>query len=355
MLDWIIEKEDIWQRLQRASLPIVLYGMGNGAEKIMNACKSYGIPIAGVFASDEFVRGQSFAGFSVLTLREMEAQYEEFIVLLAFGTHDAAVIEKIKALARRHPLLLPDVPVAGPGLFNAQLVQENLAAIRRVEADWADEDSRELFHNLINYKLSGELSYLLKTSPPEEAWSLLEIGQRESYLDVGAYTGDTIETFLNYCGGCFRHIIALEADAKNFVKLEKKIEYLQLANVELHQKAAYCRPCELLFDAGSGKGSHIGSQGKSVTACDLDHIVGERTVSLLKMDIEGNEREALTGAEKILQRCRPRLIVSAYHRIDDLWVIPEQIKKIEPSYALYLRRHPALPAWDVNVYGEAKR
>jgi len=352
MLDWISEKEDVWYRLQKAPWPIVLYGMGNGAEKILDACQDYGIPVAGIFASDAFVRGQSFRGFPVLTLREMEENYPEFIILLAFGTHDGAMIEKIQELACRHPLLAPDVPIAGDGLFTKRLVEQNQELIRRVEAGWADEFSRELFRELINYKLSGEISYLFHTTPAEESWHLLAIKNKESYLDVGAYTGDTIEIFLSHCGGSFQKIIALEADEKNFLKLEKKVSALGLANVELHRKAAYCQQVKLILAAGNGRGSQIGCRGKLVEGQTIDNIVGDRPITLLKMDIEGGEKDALAGAEKTLRRYRPRLMISAYHRVEDLWALFEQIKTIEPSYQLYLRRHASFPAWEINIIGK---
>ena len=61
---------DLWQTLKTASdsgRPILLYGMGNGADKILTVCEAYGIPVADFFASDGFVRGHSFHGKVVLS------------------------------------------------------------------------------------------------------------------------------------------------------------------------------------------------------------------------------------------------------------------------------------------------
>ena len=35
MLSWITEKQDVWQRLQSCNKPVVVYGMGDGAVKIL--------------------------------------------------------------------------------------------------------------------------------------------------------------------------------------------------------------------------------------------------------------------------------------------------------------------------------
>ncbi len=40
MLDFMIEKISVWDALRTAQKPIVLYGMGNGADKIL--ANSYG-------------------------------------------------------------------------------------------------------------------------------------------------------------------------------------------------------------------------------------------------------------------------------------------------------------------------
>ena len=52
----ILSGKTLWERLQSESRPIVLYGMGDGAEKIFSVCKERGIPVSGVMASDAFVR-----------------------------------------------------------------------------------------------------------------------------------------------------------------------------------------------------------------------------------------------------------------------------------------------------------
>ena len=55
----IKEKESCWEFLRKTDLPIFIYGMGDGALKILSVFEKYHIPTAGFFASDEFVRGKS--------------------------------------------------------------------------------------------------------------------------------------------------------------------------------------------------------------------------------------------------------------------------------------------------------
>ena len=54
--------EDLWSHLAATDKSIVMYGMGNGADKILSVCRERGIEVKDFFASDGFVRGHSFYG-----------------------------------------------------------------------------------------------------------------------------------------------------------------------------------------------------------------------------------------------------------------------------------------------------
>lgn len=121
MLSWITEKQDVWQRLQSCNKPVVVYGMGDGAVKILQVMQRYGIRPAAMFASDDFARGNSFMGYTVGKLRDVQAVYDDFIIVLAFAVRDLPTIERIRALSQQYELVAPDVPVAGVELFNMEI------------------------------------------------------------------------------------------------------------------------------------------------------------------------------------------------------------------------------------------
>ena len=51
-----------WDKIKKSSKPVLIYGMGNGADKVIDELHRLEIPILGVTASDAFVRGQQFRG-----------------------------------------------------------------------------------------------------------------------------------------------------------------------------------------------------------------------------------------------------------------------------------------------------
>lgn len=71
-------------------------------------------------------------------------------------------------------------------------------------------------------------------------------------------------------------------------------------------------------------------------------------IDVVKMDIEGAEIDALTGARDCLTRHQPRLAISAYHRPEHLWEIPTAILAANPRYRLHFGHH--MPVKWESVY-----
>ena len=55
----------------------------------------------------------------------------------------------------------------------------------------------------------------------------------------------------------------------------------------------------------------------------------------------------------LAKKYHPDLLISVYHRTEDLHELILQIHSIAPEYKLYLRRYPYIPAWDLNLYAIA--
>lgn len=348
----IREEQDLWQYLQQTEKPVVLYGMGDGALKIMAVLRQYGIPLRGIFASEGFVRGHSFEGFPVKRLGELEEELGDFIILLAFAIHDEPMTAYLHDLAQRHELYAPDVPVAGENLFTLDFYRQNEARFRQVYERLGDEQSKLVYRSILNFKLSGKLDYLSACETPvEEAYvNLLKPGPSEVFVDLGAYKGDTIQELLRFSGSVER-VLAFEPDKKNYKKLCQTVEALGLGEkATLLNAAAYKEPGLRPFAQKAGRQSALSTEGVPTPVDSVDHVLAGEKLTLVNMDVEGGEGEALLGCRESLRRWRPKLLIAAYHRSEDLFALPEEIWALEPSYRLYFRHYRYIPAWDTNLY-----
>ena len=152
--------KDLWTYLKDTTKPIVLYGMGNGADKIISVLDSYDIKISGVFASDGFVRQKVFHGFNVTDYKTAKDTFGDMIVLVCFGSSLPDVIANIKRIANEQELYAPDVPVYGDNLFNMEYAVANEKRLKNIYNRLADNTSKKVFENAVMYKLTGKIDYL---------------------------------------------------------------------------------------------------------------------------------------------------------------------------------------------------
>lgn len=389
VFDLADERQELFNQIAAgvsAGKVVFLYGMGNGADKLLNRCNQLQIPIQGVFASNEFARGQTYRGYRVQSYDWTLAQWgspmerKRAIILVAFGSEDPAVLERLAELEESFDLYVPDLALFG----------QNRAILsfgrRRIEETGLlfEEESRQRFADLINYKITGRLPYLRRAwGRKAELYNALDLGgpATEYYVDAGAYDGDTVEEVRQYIlsrdlrekpenleesrpaplpWGSIRpdplrrlKVLAIEPDPKNRRKLEAykrevwdqsgKPEDLTILPCALSDKAE-----TLSFDNAAGRNSALSKNGRlPVEARPLDELTERAT--LVKMDVEGAEEPALLGAARLLARQKPRLIISAYHRSGDLLTLPELVRRLNPDYRLALRQSPYVPAWDTNI------
>jgi hypothetical protein len=62
-------------------------------------------------------------------------------------------------------------------------------------------------------------------------------------------------------------------------------------------------------------------------------------VTFLKADVEGFEMPLLHGAAESVRTYHPKIAVSIYHRITDLFDIPLALRALVPEYKMALRHH----------------
>ncbi len=346
------QKTDVWKELQKEKRPIIVYGMGNGADKLISQLSRYGLEVSDFFASDGFVRGHSFHGKRVLSFSEVKEKYEDFVILVSFASKLPDVIERIYKMAKAHTLYVPDMPVVDEVYFTSDFYNENYEKIKRAYDLLEDNYSKKLFSSVIKYKLSGDIAYLTDCVTKEECYDLLDSMKYESVVDAGAYNGDTAKEFCDHFKN-LKKIYAIEPDPKNCAKLRKYADTVD-CNIEITEAALWCEDGEIEFSSSKNRNSSISNasyQHKTIKVkrAKLDSVV-ESPVDYIKYDVEGAEKEALEGSINTINTYKPDLLVSLYHKSEDVFSLINYVSDNFRGYKFYLRRLYCLPAWELNLY-----
>lgn len=346
---------DLWQYLSRTDKKVVMYGMGNGADKILAACAQYGIEVSDFFASDGFVRGQIFHGKTVMSFDNIKDKYGtgDIIVLVAFASSLPDVMKNIENVGKECEMYIPDVPVRGTTLFCEKFEDLHKNEIEKAYSLLADERSREVYKGILDFRRTGKLDILSSTSDDRDKVmsEMLHFDSYKIVADVGAYNGDTADELLTLSPQ-IEKLIAFEPDRRNYRKLSAFAETKQ--KVIPVNAAAWNHDTTLTFDDSGNRNAGIDEDGNSrrhaeVKAIKLDDFL-QNGVDYIKYDVEGAEKEAIEGSAETIQKYRPDLLISLYHRTEDMHSLILQINELCPEYKLYVRRYPYIPAWDLNLY-----
>jgi len=150
------------------------------------------------------------------------------------------------------------------------------------------------------------------------------VGEGDVVVDVGAGWGINTVDFSRKVGN--GRVIAIEPDKDSLAILRKNLEVNGCENVTIIEKGAWSKKDRLKFYLHTGTGSSSavipGRQVIEVTEIEVDTLdnileeLGIDKVTLIKMDIEGAEIEALKGMDRVLSKDGVKLAIASYHKVE---------------------------------------
>jgi FkbM family methyltransferase len=163
--------------------------------------------------------------------------------------------------------------------------------------------------------------------------------QKLTMCDAGAYAGDTLEQWVRCYAEKLKIYYGFEPYKQQFLELSRKIEKLGLREKStIYPVGLGDRNASLRF-IEDGEGSRIADAGNVIIeTARLDDLNINVTGKLcIKMDIEGFELNALRGAGETIKKYKPELAICIYHKLEDIYKIPEYIKQLVPEYNCIIR------------------
>jgi len=218
-------------------------------------------------------------------------------------------------------------------------INDNFGRYKEVYNLLNDKLSKDIFSDIINFRLSYDLDYLenFKYDIINQYFEdFIKFSKNEVFADIGGYDGATTLEFIKRCPE-YKAVYLFEPEPSNIER--SKMNLKEFSSIFFIQKGLSAENGKLRLVSGMGSSSRISENGDvEIDIGTLDETVKEK-ISFIKMDIEGEEIGALTGSEKHIRSDYPKLAISCYHKPDDFWRIPEKILGFRADYNIYLRHY----------------
>lgn len=390
-------KEDVLHKNRK----VVIFGAGDLGEEIYNALFLDGVSPSFFCDNDLSKSGKIKCGIPIIDFTELVKFHKDCIVIIAslkylkainkqllesgFHKDDILCSEKNEETS----LIYMYCTVGTQNLYTEYKKQNpNVALYDLIERDkdkivsaynlLADQKSKDMFICKMSLMISdrsyslfrefilnfseplNEFDFFEYTDTPEDYYyfnsDVFEVSENEVYVDVGAYDGDSVETFFDAVEErklSYKHIYAFEPDPNCYNMLVKKTKnYEKITNLQL---GLWSEPKILKF-LSSTKVIHdqagaISTNGDiEIEVTSLDTYFKNKEVTLIKMDPAGNIiPEILKGSESTIKIKKPKLVLGAYHGFESIYEIPNLINSYCPDYKLFLR-HNTFHLCDSAIY-----
>jgi len=332
---------------------VAIFGAGSEGRRLAAICQERDIQIAAVVDDDQTKRvGLPLGGTRVEPTSRLAALDRATPVIVA--THRAlGPVQKARALGFVTVAPFAALQVLAPDIFKPHMfyagwledLYKNGDQYRWLESSVADARSRHVLDAVIQFRLTADPEVLLPVLEEGPYYhglyhpiGLFKLEPNETYVDAGAYDGDSVRRFIERVEDRYARILAFEPDPQTYARLKEsfaKEPRVETFNAGLHRHKAALR-----FRNDATRGAIFTDDGDcSIDVVSLDEVLAGAPVSYIKMNIEGAEIDALYGARKTIECWTPKLAISVYHRTSDLWQIPQIVRELSPRYELYLRQH----------------
>jgi FkbM family methyltransferase len=357
--------------------PIIMFGTGSAAKHLFPILMEHGINIS-FFCDNNDVPGRTLFELPVLSFDELSKGHRDSLIIVSSANYYNEIRKQLLDCGFSINQIFGIDP--GPLNFYTHLEQwrwrnEDLLhyedQLQRTYDLLCDEKSKDLFlrrmalfhqgadyHSFCSwvsdhsslldfagFEFLNENSRCGKESFLYFNNDIYEPEEGEILIDAGAYIGDTVKHFIdrfNNQNMRYGKVYCLEPDPANYKKLVNFTK--ELDNIYCVPKGAWSSETTMCFqtseDSPESSVARISSDTGKITVevCRIDDIVEpDDHVSLIKMDIEGAELEALKGAADTIRKSKPTLIVSVYHNRDDIFTLINGIDDICEGYKFYMR------------------
>jgi FkbM family methyltransferase len=310
-------------------------------------CNDWAVSVANNFQVngyvDDFIEAAEFHGKPVI--RSIDVPKGSLVVSAIVGVKPLTALKTLCSLKIKALDYYAFQRYSGLSLKNVFYMEQFKGEFEknRSKYEWLyqelfDEESRLVFERLINFRLSYDINFLDKFTDAQDRQyfePFLELKDGEIFVDVGSYDGYTSLEFIKRCPG-YSKIDIFEPEPSNMINVRRSLGSYN--NIYYHPFGVSSEDKAVQF-ISNGSASSLSDMGNvTIDLRRIDDMLQDG-YSFLKMDIEGGELDALRGAAATIAKFNPKIAISVYHKVDDLWKIPTTILSYNKNYNIFLRHY----------------
>lgn len=337
--EWKKRKKRVFDEINKSGLPLVPFG--TAPSESGGFLEQISAPIPFICDNDKSKHGSKQWGLDIAGADSLEQLGEPYNVLILVP-FEHEIVPQLKSLNNPpHEIFRLDFYFEedDPGEY----FFKNKDKIENIENILVDDLSRKTFEAVLKYRVNRDPSYLQNIAFERSAQYFPKtldgtpfLNDHEIFADAGAFTGDTVGSFLKATDGEYRAIYAFEPEPRSFEIL--KNAYKDSPDIHVYNIAVGGENAQIRFMSETTN-SKAADTGLSVQMDTLDDIMKGVPVSFIKMDVEGAECGALKGSSGLIKTYKPKLAICAYHSDRDMLEVPLTVLSIRPDYKLYMRHY----------------
>jgi FkbM family methyltransferase len=314
-----------------------MFGAGHRGQLLRKYFEAVGVSVLAYIDNNVEMHGHTIDEREVLPLQNAVEKYGQCPIFIA-SSHIREIGFQLQRNGIKNYYALPYTSFFFDPIFFKKYANEINNAYNLLE----DDESREIYASVIKTYTTGDEGHLVHSTYAQYNHSNVKALTGDVIIDGGAYTGDTLRFYHKNISP--KLVLCVEPAEDAYIKLKKTCEDFPSSSL-CEKSGLWSKACTLRLAKNklSPAGNRIAEHGTSEIKCiSIDELIEEhilKKIDMIKLDVEGSEKEAIIGASRSILTYKPRLQISIYHRIEDIFEIPLMIHTMRPDYRFYIGHH----------------
>ena len=340
-------------KMQNMKQPIILFGCGNTALFNAEYFEKLGIKAEAFCDNSLSKQGKKIAGLDVLSFAQVREKYPNAYYYITTQLYYTIIRNQLleNGIVEES---ISQYDIIFQFQWEEQCIDyydEHKEKIEQLYAELQDDKSRKVLRNRLMFLQTRKREYATEIRDDIQYFDqkIIPFSRIGCFVDVGMYTGDTILQFQQLTDNKKPKIYGFEPDEHIYRTAENNLKDFDNVITVRSATSDYDGTARVENTLGVMQTiekkvydiSNNDEEEPIFNVCTIDSYFSskEEPIDMIKMDIEGAELETLRGAEKTLKKNKPLLAICVYHKMEDIFAIPEYLKSIGLDYKIYLRHY----------------